>query len=104
MLTGKKAAKEGHVEGSSPEERVTTWFTHFKKLLGNPPEVEDPDEEIPNIFEDLEIKDTLFTLDEFKKVKASLKIGKAAGPDDIPQKFTSYVTLTTYVWTSATKR
>ena len=27
---------------------------------------------------------TLFTLDEFKKVKASLKTGKAASPDDIP--------------------
>ena len=46
--------------------------------------MDDPDEEIPNIFEDLNIKDGPFTLDEFRKVKSSIKIGKAAGPDDIP--------------------
>ena len=69
-ITGRKRAKEGQVEGSSPEERVTTWFTHFKKLLSNPPEVEDLDEEIPNIFEDLDINDGLFTIEELKKVKS----------------------------------
>ena len=63
---------------------MSTWFTHFKNLLGSPPEVDDPDEEIPNIFEDLDIKDDPFTLDEFRKVKSSIKIGKAAGPDEIP--------------------
>ena len=83
-ITGRKRSKEGQVAGSSPEERVTTWFTHFKKLLGNPPEVEDPDEEISNIYQDLDIKDGLFTLDEYRKVKSTLKVGKAAGPDEIP--------------------
>ena len=96
-VTGRKKSKEGQVTGTSPEERlstwfahfkspeerVSTWFTHFKKLLGEPPVVDDPDENIPTIFEDLEIKDDLFTLEEFRKVK-SLKIGKAAGPDEIP--------------------
>ena len=83
-ITGRKRAKEGQVAGKSPEERVNTWFTHFKNLLGNPPEVEEPDEQIPNVFQDLDIKDDPFTLEEFKKVKSSLKVGKAAGPDDIP--------------------
>ena len=83
-ISGRKRAKEGQVSGNNPEERVSTWFTHFKKLLGETPSVEDPDEEIPNIFEDLDINDDPFTLDEFKKVKASLKLGKAAGPDSIP--------------------
>ncbi|XP_068756271.1 uncharacterized protein [Montipora capricornis] len=55
------------------------------KLLGNPPEVEDLDEEIPNIFEDLDINDGLFTVEELKEVKSSLRIGKAAGPDAIPR-------------------
>ena len=83
-VTGRKKSKEGQVTGTSPEERVTTWFTHFKKLLGEPPVVEDPDEDIPTIFEDLDIKDDIFTLEEYRKVKSSLKIGKAAGPDEIP--------------------
>ena len=84
QISGRKRAKEGQVSGNSPEERVTTWFTHFKKLLGEAPTVEDPDEEIPTIFDDLDIKDGPFTLDEYRKVKASLKLGKAAGPDNIP--------------------
>ena len=83
-ITGRKKSKEGQVTGTSPEERVTTWFTHFKKLLGDPPAVEDPDEEIPTIFDQLEINDDIFTLEEYRKVKSSLKIGKAAGPDEIP--------------------
>ena len=83
-ISGRKKAKEGQVSGDSPEERVETWFTHFKKLLGETPSVEDPDEEIPNILEDLDINDEPFTLDEFRKVKSSLKTGKAAGPDGIP--------------------
>ena len=83
-VTGRKRAKEGQVSGNSPEERVTTWFTHFQKLLGEPPTVEDPEEEIPTIYADLEINDEPFTLDEFRRVKASLQLGKAAGPDNIP--------------------
>jgi hypothetical protein len=83
-MTGRKRAKEGHVSGNSPEERVDTWFTHFKKLLGETHTVEDPDEEILNIFEDLDINDEPFTLDEFRKFKAPLKIGNAASPDGIP--------------------
>lgn len=83
-ITGRKRSKEGQVAGCSPEERVSTWFTHFKKLLGKPPEVEDTDEEITNIYQDLDIKDDLFTLEEYRKVKSTLKVGKAAGPDEIP--------------------
>ena len=66
MRLGRKKAKEGQVSGDSPEERVETWFTHFKKLLGETPSVEDPDEEIPNILEDLDINDEHITLAEFK--------------------------------------
>ena len=63
---------------------MTTWFTHFKKLLGSPPNVEDPDEHIPPVYEDLDINDEPFIMKEGKKMKTSLKIGKAAGPDGIP--------------------
>ena len=85
-VTGRKKAKEGQVSGDSPEERVETWFTSFKKLLGEPPKVDNPDEEITPVLdpEELGIDDGLFTLGEFQEVKASLKLGKAAGPDNIP--------------------
>ena len=65
-MTGRKRTKEGQVSGNSPEERVSTWFTHFKKLLGETPSVEDPDEVIPSIFEDLDIIDEPFTLNEYR--------------------------------------
>ena len=86
QMSGRKRAKEGQVSGSSPEERLTTWFTHFQKLLGEPPAVEDPDEDIPNVYdcEELEINDEPFTISEFRRVKSSLQLGKAAGPDGIP--------------------
>ena len=90
QITGRKKSKEGQVAGTSPEERVATWFTHFKKLLGEPPVVEDPDEEIPNIYENLDIKDDIFTIEEFRRVKSSLKLGKAAGPDEIPPEVFKY--------------
>jgi len=48
--------------------------------------VEDLDEEIPNVFEDLNINDDPFTMEEYRRVKSALKLGKAASPDDIPPK------------------
>ena len=76
-LSERKNAKDGQVAGESPEERVNTWFTHVSKLLGNTPEVEEPDErerEIPAAYEGLNIDDGPFTFDEFQKVKTSLKL------------------------------
>ena len=46
--------------------------------------VEVPDELIPSIFENLDIIDEPFTLNEYREVKAALKLGKAAGPDGLP--------------------
>ena len=46
-ITWRKRSKKGQVTGTSPEERVTTWFVHFKRLLGEPPVMEAPDEDIP---------------------------------------------------------
>ncbi len=45
----------------------------LSNLLGSAPEVEYSDEDIPDIFPD-----------RYARVKAALKQGKAAGPDDIP--------------------
>jgi len=54
-ITGRKRAREGQVSGKSPEERKTTWFSHFRNLLGNPPDVDDSEEDVPSIFGNLDI-------------------------------------------------
>ena len=83
-MTGRKKAKKGQVAGASAEERVDTWFTHFSNLLGNAPDIEDADEDIPDILTNLDINDGPFTAAELAKVKATLQQGKSAGPDGIP--------------------
>ena len=71
-MSGRKNAKDGQVAGESTEESVNIWFTHFRKLLGNTPEVEEPDETIPAVYEGLDIDGGPFTLDECKRVKTSV--------------------------------
>jgi hypothetical protein len=52
QVSGRKKAKEGQVSGSSPEDRLTTWFTHFQKLLGEPSTVGDLDKKkIPGVYD-----------------------------------------------------
>ena len=45
--------------------------------------MKDENEEIPPVFENLHIKDDIFTLDEYNKAKISIKCGKSAGEDGI---------------------
>ena len=73
--SGRKNAKDGHVAGESPEE------THCRKLLDNTPEVEEPDETIPAVYEGLDIDDSSLLL--MNSRRTSLKVGKSAGPDGI---------------------
>lgn len=49
-MSGRKRAREGQLAGCSPEERVTSWFTHFRDLLGTHPTVVRAEEEIPAVF------------------------------------------------------
>ena len=72
------------VAGNSPEERVNTWFTHFKNLLGTHQTVEDAEMDVPAVLGDLNIDDGPFTSHEFAEAKASLRQGKSAGPVGIP--------------------
>ena len=64
-ITGRKRVKEGQVAGKSPKERLHTWFTHFKNLLGNIPELEEPDEEIPSV---LRILNSRMAHSQFRRV------------------------------------
>ena len=64
-MTGRKRTKEGQVEGHSPEERVTTWSSHFQKLLG------------------VTADDVPFTVRELARARTTVREGKIAGPDGI---------------------
>jgi len=83
-VSGKRKAKEGLVAGASPEERVSTWFNHFKRQLGEAPNTEGSEEDIPSIFENLPIDDGPFTAEEYTKAKNALKQDKNMAPDNIP--------------------
>ena len=80
-MTGRKRTKEGQVDGHSPEERVTTWFNHFRRLLGTTSDGEE--EEIPPFLQNLNINDGPFTVSEFARAKNTLREGKSAGRDGI---------------------
>ncbi|KAJ8362609.1 hypothetical protein AAFF_G00367560 [Aldrovandia affinis] len=75
-MSGRKRSREGQLAGCSPEERVTSWFTHFRDLLGTHPTVDGAEEEIPAVLTSLEIDDGPFTATEFATVKSTLKEGK----------------------------
>ena len=82
-VTGRKASVQGKLEGDMQGDRINNWYKHFCNLLGKPPTVTDEDEEIEQIFTKLNIKEGSFTVEEYKKAKAELRIGRAAGDDEI---------------------
>ena len=71
------------LNSNNSEDRVVQWYEHFRKLLGNSPEVTNENEEIHAVFENLHIKYDIFTLDEYKRVKISIKFEKSVGEDGI---------------------
>ncbi|XP_014677269.1 PREDICTED: uncharacterized protein LOC106817136, partial [Priapulus caudatus] len=71
------------IDGKTVDDRVISWYCHFKNLLGNPPTVQDVDEEIEPVFLDLPIDDGPITLDEYHQAKQSLKAGKSCGEDGV---------------------
>ena len=91
-ISGRKRTKEGQITGNSPEERVNTWFTHFKNLLGEPPG-EEEEMEIAAVLPELNINDGPFTAAELARAKSTLKTGKSAGPDGIPPEVYKYCDL-----------
>ena len=82
-ISDRKVTQSSQLNGNNVEDRVVLWYEHFRKLLGNSSEVTDELEEIPPVFENLHIKDDIFTLDEYKIAKISIKCGKIAGEDGI---------------------
>ena len=83
-ISGRKSAKTGIIKGATVKERLDKWYSHFKGLLGQEPEVEGEMENIPPVLRALGIDDDPFTKEEYEKVKKSLVEGKQFGPDEIP--------------------
>ena len=84
-ITGRKAAKKGILKGNSKEDRLKKWQQYFSELLGSEPTVEgDPNEDIPTVLQNLNIKSGPFSKEEYAKMKKKLSLGKAVGPDGIP--------------------
>ena len=84
-ITNRKSSKQGMIKGASKAERVNKWYEHFNNLLGKENET-DPNETFQPepIFNNLDIDDGEFTLDEVRRAKKLLKDGKHPGPDNIP--------------------
>jgi hypothetical protein len=84
-ISGRKSAKRGLLKGSTKEERINKWYQHFSNLLGKEPDIANYSEkDLPVILKDLNINDSIFTLEELSYAKKKLTAGKASGPDDIP--------------------
>ena len=90
-ISGRKVTQSSQLNGNNAEDIVVLWYEHFRKLLGNSPEVTDENEEIPPVFENLHITDDIFTLDEYKRSKISIKYRKSVGEDDIMPEVLKYV-------------
>ena len=83
-VSGRNRSKAGQVKEETPEDRVKSWFTHFRNLLGDPPSLTGEDLEIADILTNVGNDNVPFSMEELRKVKCSLKQGKRAGPDNIP--------------------
>ena len=86
QISGRKKSAIGIISGTCPKERIDKWYNHFKSLLGNPPVSVDVDQDpdIPEVLSDLSIEDGPFSEGEYTRVKNAIKLGKSAGPDNIP--------------------
>ena len=77
-ITNRNAPALGRLKCNSPGERRQLWFDYFKNLLDTP-DTSSPPEPITPLFEDVNIIDTIFILDEIKEAKKQISMGKAAG-------------------------
>ena len=50
-ISGRKVTQSSQLNGNNKEDRGVLWYEHYRKLLGNSPEVIDENEEIPPVFE-----------------------------------------------------
>lgn len=94
-ISGRKTTKKGIIKGKSKEDRIKSWYKHFSELLGSEPKIpeNDAEEEITNVFNNLNIATGPFTMNEYQEVKRRLKTGKSAGEDGIVSEVLKYCDL-----------
>ena len=88
-----RSSSPGQIEGETEEDRVNSWYCHFKNLLGNSPMVRDEDEEIEPVFRDLPINNGPFTLNEYRGAMQSLRVGKSCGEDGVYSEVLKWVNI-----------
>ena len=94
-ITGRITSRKGQINGATATKGIENWFQHFKNLLGNKATIEDESEEIAPIFNDVEIRRNVFSMDEYEKVKSTLVSGKASGEKGSNPKYLSITNLMT---------
>ena len=85
-VSRRKSTAKAKLKTTNQQERIKLRKQHFENLLGNPPKV--THEPITRIIsKQLDIKLGPFTLEELDSVLRKIKNRKAAGLDEIPQKY-----------------
>ena len=90
-ISGRKATQTARIHGENSTDRINTWYTHFKNLLGKPPEQFEDNGLLPTIFEEHPIPIGPFSMDEYKKAKDCIKCNKSSGEDGVTPEVIKYV-------------
>ena len=77
------------INAKSKAERVQKWLNHFQNLLGKEPSVEG-EFNVQTVLQNLDISDSMFTLNEYQEAKKDLIDRKACGPDGITSELLKY--------------
>eukprot|EP00111_Clytia_hemisphaerica_P013463 TCONS_00039544-protein len=83
-LTCRKDHPSIQLKGGSPDKRRENWLNHFKTLLGNQPILNTNALPLTQIFDELDISTSLFTIDELSNCVKLFSNNKSSGLDDIP--------------------
>ena len=101
-VSGRKSTAKAKLKDANQQERIKLWKQHFENLQGNPPKV--THELITGIIStQLDIKLGPFTQEELDSVLRKIKNRKAAGLDEIPQKYGRPKNSTIYCSDTATQ-
>ena len=101
-VSRRKSTAKAKLKTTNQQERIKLWKQHFENLRGNPPKV--THEPITRIVsKQLDIKLGPVNVEELDSVLRKIKNRKAAGLDEIPQKYGRPDDSTTYCSDTATQ-